>query len=308
VLYVERDDFREDPPKDWFRLAPGREVRLRYACLVRCTRVVKDAAGEVAELHASWDPGSWGGNAPDGRTVRGTLHWVSAAHAVPAEVRLYDRLFSTENPGTDEAKSFIDEVNPDSIVKVAGAVLEPHLATLAAPGTRVQFERVGYFCLDPDSAPGKPVWNRTVGLKDSWAKLEAKGGKKVGAPSPSPRQAGKGDKKETAPGPALEITIDDLGKVDLRVGLVKEAGLVEGADKLLKLMVDLGEAEPRQIFTGLRAHYPDPAVLVGRKVAVVANLKPRQMKFGLSSGMILAAAGRVVTFDGDSPKPGDKIS
>jgi glutaminyl-tRNA synthetase len=311
VVYVDRDDFREDPPKDWFRLAPGREVRLRYACLVRCTRVVKDAAGEVTELHASWDPGSWGGNAPDGRSVRGTLHWVSAAHAVPAEVRLYDRLFSVENPGTDEAKSFLDEVNPDSVVKVTGALLEPHLATLTAPGTRVQFERVGYFCLDTDSAPGKPVWNRTVGLKDSWAKLEARGaqaGKKVAGPSPSPRQAAKADKKEPAPGPALEITIDELGKVDLRVGLVKEAGLVEGADKLLKLMVDVGEAEPRQIFTGLRAHYPDPAALVGRKVAVVANLKPRQMKFGLSSGMILAAAGRVVTFDGDSPKPGDKIS
>ena len=308
VVYVDRDDFREDPPKDWFRLAPGREVRLRYACLVRCTRVVKDAAGEVTELHASWDPGSRGGNAPDGRSVRGTLHWVSAAHAVPAEVRLYDRLFSVENPGTDEAKSFLDEVNPDSIVKIDDAVMEPHLATLVAPGTRVQFERVGYFCLDTDSAPGKPVWNRTVGLKDSWAKIEAKGGKKVGgpSPSPSPRQAGKGDKKQEAPapGPAPEITIDDLGKIDLRVGLVKEAGLVEGADKLLKLMVDLGEAEPRQIFTGLRAHYPDPAVLVGRKVAVVANLKPRQMKFGLSSGMILAAAGRIVTFDGRLPQAG----
>ena len=129
VVYVDRDDFREDPPKDWFRLAPGREVRLRYACLVRCTRVVKDASGEVTELHASWDPGSWGGNAPDGRTVRGTLHWVSAAHAAPAEVRLYDRLFSVENPGTDEAKSFLDEINPDSIVRVEGAVTEPYLAT-----------------------------------------------------------------------------------------------------------------------------------------------------------------------------------
>src|SRR5262252_5959921 len=150
VLYVDHDDFREDPPKDWFRLAPGREVRLRYACLVTCTRVVKNAAGEVTELHATWDPASWGGGAPDGRTVRGTLHWVSAAHAAPAEVRLYDRLFSVENPGTDEGKSFLDEVNPDSVVSVAGAVTEPYVATLTAPGTRVQFERVGYFCLDPD--------------------------------------------------------------------------------------------------------------------------------------------------------------
>src|SRR5262249_39523268 len=121
VVYVEREDFREDPPKDWFRLAPGREVRLRYACLVRCTDVVKDARGEVPELRCTWDPASWGGTAPDGRTVRGTLHWVSAAHAVPAEVRLYDRLFSAENPGTTEGKSFLDELNPESLVRVEGA-------------------------------------------------------------------------------------------------------------------------------------------------------------------------------------------
>jgi methionine--tRNA ligase beta chain len=313
VVYVDRDDFREDPPKDWFRLAPGREVRLRYACLVRCTRVVKDANGEVTALHADWDPGSWGGSAPDGRTVRGTLHWVSAAHAAPAEVRLYDRLFSVENPGADEAKSFLDEINPDSIVRIEGAVTEPYLAAVAKPGTRVQFERVGYFCLDPDSTPGKPIWNRTVGLKDSWAKIESKGGKKAGpSPSPSPRPAGKGDKKPASVPvePPTEITIDDLGKVDLRVGLVKSAELVEGADKLLKLMVDLGEGRLRQIFSGLRASYPDPAVLVDRKVMVVVNLKPRQMKFGLSEGMIFAAAGRIVTFDpaGSAPEPGTKIS
>jgi methionine--tRNA ligase beta chain len=307
-LYVDRDDFREDPPKDWFRLAPGREVRLRYACLVTCTRVVKDASGEVTELHATWDPGSWGGNAPDGRTVRGTLHWVSAAHAAPAEVRLYDRLFSVENPGTDETKSFIDELNPDSFVRVAGAVTEPYLATAAKPGTRVQFERVGYFCMDPDSKPGAPVWNRTVGLKDSWARLEAKGGKKTGPAPSSPKGRGK-EKAEPAPPPA-EISMDDLGKVDLRVGLVKSAELVPGADKLLKLMVDLGEGRLRQILTGLRGSYPDPAVLVDRRVMVVVNLKPRQMKFGLSEGMIFAAGGRIVTFDADgaAPEPGTKIS
>ena len=324
VVYVDRDDFREDPPKDWFRLAPGREVRLRYACLVRCTNVVKDANGEVTELHAEWDPASWGGSAPDGRTVRGTLHWVSAAHAVPVEVRLYDRLFSVENPGADEAKSFLDEVNPESIVKVTGAVTEPYLAAIAKPGMRVQFERVGYFCLDPDSTPGKPIWNRTVGLRDSWAKIEAKGGKKAGpAPQPSPRQAGRGGKEPqvTSPreagrgAPALEITIDDLGKVDLRVGIVRSAELVPGADKLFKLAVDIGEGRLRQIFTGLRGHYTDPAVLVGKRVGVVANLKPRQMKFGLSEGMILAAGGgdrpfRIVTFDDvpDAPQPGDKIT
>jgi glutaminyl-tRNA synthetase len=337
VVYVDRDDFREDPPKDWFRLAPGREVRLRYACLVKCTRVVKDADGEVTELHGEWDPASWGGNAPDGRTVRGTLHWVSAQHAAPVAVRLYDRLFSVENPGADENKSFLDEVNPESVVRVAGAVAEPYVATLTSPGTRVQFERVGYFCLDTDSKPGAPVWNRTVGLKDGWAKLEAKGGKKA---DPSPRSAARGSKKEAAalagsqvpspreaqvpspreagrgPGRGAaseappEITIDDLAKVDLRVGLVKSAELVAGADKLLKLMVDLGEGRPRQIFTGLRGTYPDPAALVDRKVMVVVNLKPRQMKFGLSEGMIFAAGGRVVTFDaaGTTPEPGTKIS
>jgi glutaminyl-tRNA synthetase len=313
VVYIDRDDFREDPPKDWFRLAPDREVRLRYACLVRCTNVVKDANGEITELHASWDPGSWGGSAPDGRTVRGTLHWVSATHAVPAEARLYDRLFSVENPGADEAKSFLDEVNPESIVRVTGAVTEPYLSSVAKPGTRVQFERVGYFCLDPDSKPGAPIWNRTVGLKDGWAKIEAKGGKKAG-PSPQPSPKGRGSKSAAAVAPPAEITIDDLGKVDLRVGLVKSAELVAGADKLLKLMVDLGEGRLRQIFTGLRAEYPDPAVLVGRKVMVIANLKPRQMKFGLSEGMIFAAGGRVVTFDSDgdaagtAPEPGTKIS
>ena len=128
-LYVDRDDFREDPPKDWFRLAPGREVRLRYACLVRCTRVVKDASGEVTELHAHLGSGDRGAAArPTAEPCAATLHWVSAAHAAPAEVRLYDRLFAVENPGTDEGKSFLDEINPDSIVRVEGAVTEPYLA------------------------------------------------------------------------------------------------------------------------------------------------------------------------------------
>jgi glutaminyl-tRNA synthetase len=320
VVYVERDDFREDPPKDWFRLAPGREVRLRYACLVRVTDVVKDARGEVIELRCAWDPASWGGNAPDGRAVRGTLHWVSAAHALPAVVRLYDRLFAVENPGTTEGKSFVDEMNPDSLVTIEGAQMEPYLAG-AVVGARVQFERLGYFCLDPDSAPGKPVWNRTVGLKDSWAKIEGKGGVALSklqmsgagtVTNPKTKQP----KTAAAPAPPpAEIAIDDLAKVDLRVGVVREAALVPEAQKLIRLMVDVGEGRLRQIFTGLRAYYPDPAVLVGQRVVVVANLKPRQMKFGLSEGMILAGGGgdrphRIATFaDGDgAPEPGDKIT
>ncbi len=318
VLYVERDDFREEPPKDWFRLAPGREVRLRHACLIRCNEVIKDDSGQVVELRCSWDPASWGGNAPDGRVVRGALHWVSATHAVPAEVRLYDRLFSVENPGTTEGKSFLEEINPESMRTVT-CQLEPYLAQ-AAPGTSVQFERVGYFCVDLESAPGKLVWNRTVGLRDTWAKLEAKGQPKPTAPSPKKKEDKKEDKAKkpaAAPpsAPPAEIGIEELGKVDLRVGIVREAEVVPEANKLLRLMVDLGEGRLRQIFTGLRAYYPDPAVLVGKRVVVVANLKPRQMKFGLSEGMILAAGSgdrphRIATFGDadDDPQPGDKIT
>ncbi len=171
VVYIERDDFREVPPKKWFRLSPGAEIRLRYACLIRCVDVVKDANGEVTELHCTWDPASRGGDAPDGRRVKGTSHWVSAAHAKPATVRLYDRLFTQENPQA-EGRDFRTCLNPNSLEVVAGAMVEPALAE-AAPGSRFQFERLGYFCVDTvDSQPGAPVFNRTVALRDSWAKLE----------------------------------------------------------------------------------------------------------------------------------------
>ncbi|HZS38758.1 MAG TPA: methionine--tRNA ligase subunit beta, partial [Polyangia bacterium] len=297
-LYVERDDFREDPPKDWFRLAPGREVRLRYACLVKCTDVIKDASGEVVELRGTLDPSSWGGTSPDGRVVRGTLHWVSAKHALPTTVRLYDRLFSTENPGTEEGKSFLDEVNPKSLELVESALIEPSLRT-AQPGARYQFERLGYFCVDRESAPDRLVWNRTVTLKDTWAKIEKKAEKKPEAKPAAPA------KPKAAPPP--EIEIDDFAKLDLRVAVVRSAGLVEGADKLIRVMVDLGEGRERQIFAGLRKSYPDPAVLVGERVIVIANLKPRKMAFGVSEGMILAAASRVIHADAGA-KPGDKVS
>jgi glutaminyl-tRNA synthetase len=174
VVYVERDDFREDAPKKWFRLAPGREVRLRYACLLTCKEAIKDASGEVIELRCTWDPASRGGNAPDGRSVRGTLHWVSAEHAVDAEVRLYDRLFNAEDPMQAEAgKEFLANLNAESLEVLRGCKLEPSLSG-AAIGERVQFERMGYFCVDADSSPSARVWNRTMTLKDSWAKLEAK--------------------------------------------------------------------------------------------------------------------------------------
>ncbi len=169
-LYIEREDFMEDPPKKFFRLAPGREVRLRYACLLTCVSADKDEEGNVVALRCTWDPESRGGSSPDGRKVKGTLHWVSAAHAVDAEVRLYDRLFSVENPGADKDIDFLDQINPDSL-KTITAKLEPSLAD-AEPGERFQFERLGYFCADSED---KGVFNRTVPLRDSWGKRQKKG-------------------------------------------------------------------------------------------------------------------------------------
>ncbi|MFV2074011.1 MAG: glutamine--tRNA ligase/YqeY domain fusion protein [Thermoanaerobaculales bacterium] len=171
-LFIERDDFMEDPPKKFFRLAPGREVRLRYAFFITCRDVVKDAEGNVIQLRCTYDPETRGGDAPDGRKVKATLHWVSAPHAVTAEVRLYDTLFSSPDPGA--GGDFLDDLNPDSLKTVNNAMLEPSLATLS-PGNRVQLERLGYFCVDPDSSPERPIFNRTVTLRDTWAKVRAKG-------------------------------------------------------------------------------------------------------------------------------------
>ena len=176
VVYIERDDFMEDPPKKFFRLAPGREVRLRNAYLITCTDVVKDAGGTITELHCTYDPATRGGDAPDGRKVKATLHWVSADHARDAEVRLYDRLFSVEDPSGAAAKAgkdVVDLLNPASLEVVRNCKIEPSLATAAA-GTRFQFERLGYFVADPDTRAGAPVFNRTVSLKDSWAKAAAR--------------------------------------------------------------------------------------------------------------------------------------
>jgi len=173
-LFVERDDFMEEPVKKWFRMAPGREVRLRYGALVTCTDVIKNDSGEIVELRCTWDPESKGGNAPDGRRVRGTIHWVSARHAVDAEVRLYDRLFNDENPLDESHESeFTERINPSSLEVIENAKLEPNLAT-RSHGERVQLERLGYFVVDPDSTPDRPVYNRTIQLKDSWAKKSKK--------------------------------------------------------------------------------------------------------------------------------------
>jgi glutaminyl-tRNA synthetase len=177
VLYIEQEDFREDPPKQFFRLAPGREVRLRYGYLITCQSVVKDDAGNIVELRCTYDPATRGGNTPDGRKVKSTIHWVSAAHAVDAEVRLYDTLFTREDPNeVEDGQDFTTNLNPHSLEVLTGCKVEPGLGD-ATPGARCQFERMGYFCVDPDSAPGRPVFNRTIGLKDTWAKIERRAGK-----------------------------------------------------------------------------------------------------------------------------------
>ena len=175
-VYIERDDFMEDPPKKFFRLAPGREVRLRYGYFVTCTDVVKDAAGAVVELRCTYDPATKGGDSPDGRKVQGTIHWVSAAHALDCELRLYDKLFTVPDPDdVEEGKDFLSAVNPESLVVVRGAKIEPSVGEDATgEGSRYQFERTGYFAMDPDSAPGALVFNRTVTLRDTWAKIKAK--------------------------------------------------------------------------------------------------------------------------------------
>ena len=178
VLYIEREDFREDPPPKFFRLAPGREVRLRYAYFITCIGVVRDEkTGEVVELRCTYDPATRGGDAPDGRKVKATLHWVSAEHALEAEVRLYDHLFSKEDPtDVEDGADFKDYLNPDSLEILTSCRVEPGLAG-ARPGSRYQFERQGYFCVDPDSSSGKLVFNRTVSLRDTWAKIEKRADK-----------------------------------------------------------------------------------------------------------------------------------
>ena len=177
VLYIEREDFREDPPSKFFRLAPGREVRLRYGYFITCVDVVKDGqTGDVIELHCTYDPASRGGNSPDGRRVKGTIHRVSAAHSLEAEVRLYEYLFTKPDPDeVDEGADWKSNVNPNSL-EILTCRVEPSLAG-ATPGSRYQFERLGYFCVDPDSSGNKLVFNRTATLRDTWAKIE-KAGKK----------------------------------------------------------------------------------------------------------------------------------
>ena len=311
VLYIEQEDFREDPPKKFFRLAPGREVRLKHAYYIKCERVVKDEeTGEVVELHCTYDPETRGGWSKDGRKVKGTLHWVSADQSLKAEVRLYDHLFVKPNPGDEkDVSDFKTLLNSNSLEALTSCRVEPGLAD-AEPGSRYQFLRQGYFCVDSiDSSADKLVFNRTVTLRDTWAKIE-KAQKMTGIPKAAKEPAPLSEKRNGHKPVGQEITIEDFSKLDLRVAIVREAGLVEGADKLIRLMVDLGEGRLRQVFAGIRSAYPEPEKLVGKKVIIVANLKPRQMKFGLSEGMALAGVGKnrlgIATIEGEL-LPGDKV-
>jgi glutaminyl-tRNA synthetase len=173
-LFIEQDDFMENPPNKFYRLAPGREVRLRYSYFIKCVDVVKNEHGEVVELHCTYDPTTRGGEAPDGRKVKATIHWVSAAHALEAEVRQYSNLFDRPNPNEDvDGRDFTSFINPNSLEIVASCRVEPGLKN-AKPGSRYQFERIGYFCVDPDTTTDKLVFNRTVSLKDEWAKIQQK--------------------------------------------------------------------------------------------------------------------------------------
>jgi glutaminyl-tRNA synthetase len=177
TIYIEDDDFREDPPSKFYRLSPGREVRLRYAYLITCKEVVKDNSGRIVELRCTYDPATRGGTTPDGRKVKSTIHWVSAAHALPAEVRLYDHLFLKEDPNdVPEGHDFAENVNPDSLQVLSDCKVEPSVRD-AERGTKYQFERLGYYCVDENSggSGNKLVFNRTIGLRDTWAKIEKRG-------------------------------------------------------------------------------------------------------------------------------------
>ena len=320
VLYIEQEDFREDPPKKYFRLAPGREVRLKHAYYIKCHRVVKhEQTSEIVELHCTYDPETRGGWSKDGRKIKGTLHWVSEAHSLEAEVRLYDHLLERPNPSNEEdGADFKDFLNPNSLVTLTSCRVEPTLEH-AVPGSRFQFLRQGYFCVDSvDSTADKLVFNRTVTLRDTWAKIE-KAQKKTEVHKHNEKPEKIARQETGTPQPerrddfepiGQEVAIKDFSKLDLRVGVIREASFVKGSKKLINLMVDLGEGRLRQVFAGIRSAYPEPEKLVGKKVIIVANLMPRQMKFGISEGMVLSGVGKnrlgIATIDGDV-LPGDRV-
>ncbi|MBP5671712.1 MAG: glutamine--tRNA ligase/YqeY domain fusion protein [Victivallales bacterium] len=302
-LYIDRDDFREVPPPKYYRLAPGAEVRLRWGYFITCQEVVKDANGNIVELRCTYDPQTKGGNAPDGRKVKGTIQWVEASNAIDAEIRQYDRLFTKEDPDDLEEgqEDFLANLNPDSLHILHNCKLEPALGKLT-PETRVQLERVGYFCADRyDYSPEHPVFNLTVSLKDSWAKIEKKEEPAKATPKAEKKAEKKADKKAAEqPVNVAVIGVEDFAKLQLKVAKVLAAERVENADKLLKLQVDCGEK--RQIVAGVAAYYK-PEEIVGKLIVMVVNLKPAVIRGIESNGMLLAAKKknelRLLTVDGD---------
>ncbi len=299
VLYIDADDFREVPPPKYYRLAPGADVRLRWAYIIHCDEVIKDADGHITELHCSYDPATRGGNTPDGRKVKGTIQWVEAASAADAEVRLYDRLFTCEDPSdVPEGGSFLDNLNPNSLTVLTGKV-EPALASLA-PETRVQFERIGYFCTDRhDHRPDHPVFNLTVSLKDTWAKIAKK--EDAQAKPAAPKKEEPKAKPQPAPANVALIDIADFAQLQLKTAAILTAERVEGADRILKLSVDCGDGQPRQLVAGIAAWYA-PEQLIGKTIVMVTNLKPAVIRGIQSNGMLLAAKHgkelRLLTPDG----------
>ena len=296
-IFIEQDDFMETPPPKYYRLAPGQEVRLRWAYIIKCTDVIKNADGSIKEIHCTYDPETKGGNPTDGRKIKGTIHWVNAADSISAEVRLYDRLFTKEFPeDVEEGHDFIESINPASCEIIRDCRLEPALATLP-PETRVQFERLGYFCTDRyDHKPGTPVFNRTVGLKDSWAKIEKKADN-AAKPAAKPAPA------EKAPENVALIDIADFAKLQLVTAKILEAEAIPNTDKLLKLKVNCGGE--RQIVAGIAKFYK-PEELPGKTIVIVKNLQPATLCGVESFGMLLAAKRkkelRLLTVDGDIPE------
>ena len=296
-IFIEQDDFMETPPPKYYRLAPGQEVRLRWAYIIKCTDVVKNADGSIKEIHCTYDPETKGGNPADGRKIKGTIHWVNATDSISAEVRLYDRLFTKEFPeDVEEGHDFIESINPASCEIIRDCRLEPALATLP-PETRVQFERLGYFCTDRyDHQPGAPVFNRTVGLKDSWAKIEKKAdnaAKQTAKPAPA----------EKAPENVALIDIADFAKLQLVTAKILEAEAIPNTDKLLKLKVNCGGE--RQIIAGIAKFYKSEE-LPGKTIVIVKNLQPATLCGVESFGMLLAAKRkkelRLLTVDGEIPE------
>ncbi len=294
-LYIDRDDFREVPPPKYFRLAPGSEVRLRWGYFIKCEEVIKDASGEIVELRCTYDPATRGGMAPDGRKVRGTIHWVEATNAIDAEIRQYDRLFLKENPDdVEEGKDFLSNLNPSSLTILTECKVEPALAGLK-PEDRFQLERIGYFCADRyDYRSDKPVFNLTVNLKDTWSKIE-----KAHAPASAKKEPPKAADEKKPEGVEF-IGIEDFGKLQLKVAKVISAERVEGANKLLKLQVDCGDV--RQIVAGVAEVY-SPEDMVGKLIIMVTNLQPATIRGIESNGMLLAAKRkgelRLLTVDGE---------